>query len=109
MVGREKDKLKPRAFSICLSSCSERSSNSSGQWFCQKVSWQGETGDGGMSPGRMVRGRRAGQKNWVAEILQDPDKGKPSARDTAEILRDKTNVSLWGPGSSLLNIPQGSS
>lgn len=56
-----------------------------------------------------MRGRRAGQKTWVAEILQDPDKGKPSARDTAEILRDKTNVSLWGPGSSLLNIPQGSS
>lgn len=41
----------------------------------------------------------------MAEILQDPGKGKPSAKESAEALRDKTNVSLWGPGSSLLHIP----
>ena len=101
--------LKPGAFfpPICLSSW-KRPSNNWSQQFCQKAFWWGKPGNGECS--QKIRGKD--QKTYEAETLQDPKKGKLTARGACrDFERQDTSEpeSLRGPGSSLLNIPQGSS
>lgn len=61
--------------------------------------------------GNVPRKNRAGRSEDVGgrDLAGLPDKGKPSARESAEAWGDKRNVGLWGPGFSLLNVMQGSS
>lgn len=73
-----------------------------------KAFWWGKPGNGECS--QKIKGKD--QKTQEEETLQDPKKGKLTARGACrDFERQDTSEpeSLWDPGSSLLNIPQGSS